>query len=163
MNLTIVLFYSFVILCGLGAMAMVLTKELLQATIALLVSLLSVAAIFILLGAEFLGITQILVYAGGIVVLMIFGIMLTQRMKGVSLTSLEQYQMPSLFIGGGFFFLLLMLVQQKQLIVTSSTHKVQQVGAWLMTDYALPFEWSGLLLLVCLIASAFAATAHQKK
>jgi NADH-quinone oxidoreductase subunit J len=104
------------------------------------------------------------VYAGGVVVLIIFGIMLTQRTKTSGLKVLQNYTTAGLLMGAGFLFVLINLFQRKPTADSfASAAPVQNIGVALMTDYSLPLEVSGILLLVCLIASAFAATAHQRK
>lgn len=164
MNLTTVLFYFFIVVAGSAALYMVITKDLLHAALGLLLCLLSVAALFIFMGAEFLAITQILVYAGGVVVLIIFGVMLTQRIKGNSLVILQNYTVAGILVAAGFLFVFIKLFSGKAIAErTAETATVQQIGVTLLTEYALPIEISGILLLVCLIASAFAATAHQRK
>lgn len=164
MSIGSVLFYAFVTTAALAAIFMVFTRNVLHAALALLICLLSVSAIFIFMGAEFLAITQIMVYAGGVVVLIIFGIMLTQR--PASAQSMHQYTVPGVLLAFGFFMLLTMLTQTQHAPVLSSLNQAdhtRQVGMALMTEYVLPFELSGILLLISLLASAYSATNQQKK
>lgn len=158
------LFYAFVATTALAAVFMVTTRNIFHAALALLICLLSVSAIFIFMGAEFLAITQVMVYAGGVVVLIIFGIMLTQR--SASNRSMHQNMVPGALLSGGFFILLAMLAQtQPTTSLPSSAHPnhIKTVGMALMTEYSFPFELSGILLLVSLIASAYSATKQQRK
>lgn len=71
------LFYGLAILAAGGGLAVVLSPNIVRMAIWLIVSLVGVAGLFFLLGAEFLGATQLLIYVGGTVVLLIFGVMLT--------------------------------------------------------------------------------------
>ena len=163
MNLNEIIFYAFVLVAAFSAVTLVFTRHLLYGIVALLLTLLSVAAIFVMLGAEFLAITQILVYAGGVVVLLLFGIMLTHPVKGEALVVLHQYQSAAMLLGASFFALMVMTITRPTGAEVLLVPTMQDIGKQLMTRYVWPFELSGLLLLICLIASAFAATAHKKK
>ncbi len=166
MNLIDFIFYGFMLIAGSAALYMVFTNNLLHAALGLLTCLLGMAGIFALLGAEFLAVTQIMVYAGGVIVLIIFGIMLTNRTNH-KVISANQYVMPGLAIGFGFFILLTLTLSgnqsSREAIIHHQPDHIQQLGLTLLTEYSAPFEVSGVLLLVCLIASAFAATSHQNK
>src|SRR5258708_35580629 len=72
-------FYLFAALIAVSAIAMVLTQNIVRAATWLLFTLGGVAGIFFLLGADFVGATQLLVYVGGTLVLVVFGVMLTAQ------------------------------------------------------------------------------------
>jgi NADH:ubiquinone oxidoreductase subunit 6 (subunit J) len=82
MNVVNIIFYFFISLTALSALGIVFSKNVFRSALLLLVSLLSVAAIYVLSFAEFIAVTQILIYAGGILVVIIFGIMLTTKISG---------------------------------------------------------------------------------
>jgi NADH-quinone oxidoreductase subunit J len=79
MTLTSFLFYILASLTGLCAIAVVVTQNIVRAAAFLLFALCGTAAIFFLLGASFVGATQLLVYVGGTLVLVVFGVMLTAQ------------------------------------------------------------------------------------
>ena len=79
MSLNVLLFYSIAGLTGLSAIAMVVTQNIVRAAVWLLFTLAGVSGIYFLLGAEFVGATQLLIYVGGTLVLVIFGVMLTAQ------------------------------------------------------------------------------------
>src|SRR5690606_10562255 len=83
----IMLFYIFALLAVLSGAYMVLTRNLLYAGFSLLVTLLSVAGIYVLLFADFVAVTQLMVYVGGVLVLILFGIMLSSRVHDQSVLS----------------------------------------------------------------------------
>ena len=86
-----------------GALAVVYSKNLMHACIYLLASLFGVAGLYACLGADFLAATQLVVYAGGVVILMLFAIMLT----GGSSTKVNRYgleKIPSMGNSKTFFF-----------------------------------------------------------
>src|SRR5436305_6963673 len=76
---TAVLFYIFAVMTGASALAVVLTRNIVRTAVALLFTLVGVAGLYFLLNAEFLAAVQIVVYAGGTLILIIFGVMLTSK------------------------------------------------------------------------------------
>ncbi|MEY2569723.1 MAG: NADH-quinone oxidoreductase subunit [Acidimicrobiaceae bacterium] len=142
-----------------GAIRVVTTNNVVHAALYLVVVLAGVGADFLLLGAEFTGITQILVYVGAIVVLFLFGIMLTRAPIGkvVHLTSRTWY------IGAGVA-IALMGVMSYALIDAFGSDHIDELGALtpqttaqvsdsIFTDYLVPFEVSSILLLAALIGA----------
>jgi NADH-quinone oxidoreductase subunit J len=79
MTLTIFLFWAIAVLTGLSAIAVVVTQNIVRAATWLLFALGGTSGIFFLLGADFVGATQLLVYVGGTLVLVVFGVMLTAQ------------------------------------------------------------------------------------
>src|SRR3954470_23643506 len=76
---TAVLFYLFAIMAGGSALAVVMTRNIVRTAVALLFTLAGVAGLYFLLNAEFLAAVQLVVYAGGTLILIIFGVMLTSK------------------------------------------------------------------------------------
>jgi NADH-quinone oxidoreductase subunit J len=79
MSLSAILFYLLAALTGVSAVAVVLTQNIVRAATWLLFALAGTAGIFFLLGADFIGATQLLIYVGGTLVLVVFGVMLTAQ------------------------------------------------------------------------------------
>jgi NADH-quinone oxidoreductase subunit J len=79
MTLPDILFYLLAALTGLSAVAVVVTQNIVRAATWLLFALAGTAGIFFLLGADFIGATQLLIYVGGTLVLVVFGVMLTAQ------------------------------------------------------------------------------------
>tara|TARA_Y100000996_G_scaffold407433_1_gene385018 strand:+ start:592 stop:1080 length:489 start_codon:yes stop_codon:yes gene_type:complete len=140
-----------------SALVVVLNNQLLYSAIALLFTLFGVAGLYIFLWADFIAGVQLLVYIGGINVLIIFGIMLTNRISSVRLsqTNLQQG------VGGVFsfwIFIIISIVISKtswfQMTSAEPSETVSQVGTLLMTKYVLPFEAASILLLGALIGAA---------
>jgi len=131
----------------------------LNAALSLMACLLAIACIYIVLSAEFLAIVQVLVYAGGILLLIIFGIMVTGRHQDVRPAS----HIPTIVMGitlTVMFWWSLMKWQQPQVTLTDRT--VETIGVALMTKYAAPFEFSGLLILVSLIGAMIVASFKKE-
>jgi len=167
MNTEIAMLYGLVALSSLSALGILLIRNVFYAAFLLLICLISVAGIFLLLQAEFLAATQIIIYAGGVLVLIIFGIMLTRRLSGKAATVLHQNYVAGSFVAASLLAVLLYSlaafkfspgVNQQHM-----THHVNQVGLSLFTQYVAPFEVAGLLLLISLIAAAVIASQIQPK
>jgi len=164
MNLTLVIFYLLGGLTALSALFVAFTRNILYAAFALIMCFLCLAGVYVFLGAEFIAVVQILVYVGGILVLLLFGVMLTNRLKGQSLISGIRSRWFGLLL---VFALALVLVKgiisanfvestwmQQEL---SSKAGLKGFGLNLMTEYVLAFELIGLLLLIALIGSVYIA------
>lgn len=165
LSLEVVAFYGFAGLIVLSALVILFTRNVLYAAFSLLLTFLGIAAVYVLAGADFLAVTQILVYVGGILVLMIFGVMLTNKIAGQPVRTQHHNQFWGLIVGGTLFYLLAKSLlasnvstspwMQKQDLVQTST--VQPLGIQLMSDYIFPFELTGILLLVALVGAAYVA------
>lgn len=168
------IFYIFAILAVISGAYMVLTRNLLYAGFALLVTLLSVAGIYVLLFADFVAVTQLMVYVGGVLVLILFGIMLSSRVNDKSVLSENVNKVWGvivsllLLIGLSYtiwhtnFSTLPWLQGGHTSILATQESTVYAIGIKLMTDFVLPFEVASLLLLIALIGAAYIATDNQK-
>lgn len=170
MDLEAVLFYFFVALTGLSVLYIAVARNILYAAFALILTFIGVAGLFVFMGAEFIAITQILVYVGGILILLVFGVMLTHRLKGQRLKS-ERYQLFFGFIiAVGMLALLISSIysgafENLPWIDPEYTQEVElkSFGLSLMTDYVLAFEVIGILLLVALIGAVRIAGNARKE
>ncbi len=164
-SVEVVAFYTFAGLVGLSALVVLFTRNVLYAAFSLLLTFLGISAIYALAGADFLAVMQIMVYVGGVLVLMIFGVMLTNRVAGKSVLTQHHNQFWGLLIGGSLFFLLAKAIWPEsisnltwlQTSETIQTSTVSTLGIQLMSDFILPFELTGVLLLVALIGAAYVA------
>jgi NADH-quinone oxidoreductase subunit J len=163
--LEVAAFYGFAGLIVLSALVILFTRNVLYAAFSLLLTFLGIAAVYVLAGADFLAVTQILVYVGGILVLMIFGVMLTDKIAGQPVRTQHHNQFWGLVVGGTLFYLLAKSILTSNLAVTPwmknqemvQTSTVQPLGIQLMSDFIFPFELTGVLLLVALIGAAYVA------
>ncbi|WP_114778647.1 NADH-quinone oxidoreductase subunit J family protein [Botryobacter ruber] len=168
------LFYIFAALAVLSAGYLVLTRNLLYAGFSLLVTLLSLAGIYVLLFADFVAVLQLMVYVGGVLVLILFGIMLSSRVHDDSVLSKSSNKiwgtLVFLFVSTGLcytilktnFSLLPWLQAAETDVLGYQKSTVQSIGIKLMTDFVLPFEVASLLLLIALMGAAYIATENQK-
>ncbi|PWJ59937.1 NADH-quinone oxidoreductase subunit J [Dyadobacter jejuensis] len=164
----LIAFYGFASLAIVSALFILLSKNLIYSAFALFVTFLGVAALYVLAGADFLAVTQIMIYVGGILVLLIFGIMLTQQTnKRAESTSANQVlagssrRVPAFIIAmATFLFFSLVIVSANFRIagnVNLGKSTIKTIGVELMTSHLLPFEIAGILLLVALIGAAYLA------
>jgi NADH-quinone oxidoreductase subunit J len=146
------------------AVMVIITKDTVHSVLFLVLDFLFVAALYVLLGAEFLAAIQILVYAGGIVVLYLFVVMLVNLQR-----SPEAHADPHRKTKLGFGLAAAVLAELALLAVRSSgmpvpagtqtvavegiTGNTEVVGWLLYTSYLIPFEIASMLLLVAMIGA----------
>ena len=148
----------------ISAVMVVYSKKLLNSAIALLFTLFGVAGLYIFLWADFLAAVQVVVYIGGILILIILGIMLTNRITTVHIShSSFQRGYGGMVVVGLMGFLGWMIVRtpwlQKQALEPEQT--VATIGRLLLTDYLMPFEVTSVLLLGALIGAATLSRAEE--
>ncbi|HET9053223.1 MAG TPA: NADH-quinone oxidoreductase subunit J, partial [Cyclobacteriaceae bacterium] len=141
MSVLTITLYGFEVLAALSALGIVFTKNVFHAALLLIVCLLALAGIFVLYHAEFIAVTQILIYAGGVLVLIIFGVMLTARLTGKPLVVKNQYVFGASFITLMLAGLLLFLFSEQHFYSgtteVSEQNAIRKIGIALMSDYAL--------------------------
>jgi NADH-quinone oxidoreductase subunit J len=139
-----------------GAIAVVYSKNLMHACIYLLASLFGVAGLYACIGADFLAATQLVVYAGGVVILMLFAIMLTggtgNKVNKFGLEKIPAMGSPKTYFVAGFTSIVSALVPT--LPLTANEPTVERLGTLLATDHILAFEISSVLLLGALVGAA---------
>ncbi|AKQ44884.1 hypothetical protein TH63_03395 [Rufibacter radiotolerans] len=168
LSLPTLLFYLFAALAVGAGLWLVFSKNLLHMAFALLLCLLAVAAIYVLLFADFVAVTQLMIYVGGVLVLIVFGLMLSSSTEGDFLLSgnANTVWAAAVVIGvvAGLGGLLLKTAsafpaadQPSGLAQTAATGKfttLYTVGQELVLRYVLPFEIASVLLLVALVGAA---------
>lgn len=164
--LYVVTFYFFVMVTIISALVVAMSRNIVYSAFALLVTFFSIAGIYVFLTAEFLAIAQIVIYVGGILVLILFAIMLTNKIKDVNLSN----PVTSPYIAAPlvlviFFGLvaLIMLTPWAHLPAgrqgwgTRNVGAVQDIGNALLGNYLLLFEVAAMLLLGVLLGAAYLA------
>jgi len=156
-------FYSFAALILSSALVVVFSKKIIYSAFALLFTFFGVAGIYVLLNADFIAITQIMIYVGGILVLIIFGVMLTTKISNVDIKEGLSGKLQK-----GFAGLIVAIIAVTLIIlyknVSWAVDKVPEVkttisaiGTALLTDYLLGFEVASVLLLIAIVGAAFIA------
>lgn len=156
------IFLIFALLAVASALVVVVHRNPVYSTMSLVVTLFSVAVLFVLLGAPFIGALQVLIYTGAILVLFLFVIMLLNVTKEETAISAQKVQMGGAILGalvfGGMLVLLFWNARRTDLSPVTEHLVSMKTLAWQMfTEFLLPFEIVGLLLLVAVIGATIAA------
>ena len=147
------------IITGIGALFglfMILERNPLRSALFLILSLLSVSMVFILLKAEFLGMLQIILYAGAIMVLIIFVILLTTMEEAKRVAILHRQAPLGILLALGLLVEFASLFTSPFMIKTAGlgpSFSLEGLAQSLFTRYLLPFEIASVLLLVSLVAT----------
>lgn len=189
MNAAELLFWLFAVAACSGAIAVVFSQNIVRMAFWLVVSLGSVAGLFFMLNADFVAATQILIYVGGTVVLLIFGVMLTASGPQMQLKMSPAEGFLAAGVGSLFLLMIFFAVSEtdwtKAQILTSSAgynkpeegNTLRPIGLKLLglsledldsnadskpsSGYLLPFEIVSVHLLVVLIGAAYLARAKR--
>ena len=157
MPLTEIVFWLVAVFTIVSASFVVLNNQLLYSAIALLFSLFGVAGLYIFLWADFIAGIQLLVYIGGINVLIIFGIMLTNKISSVRLSQTNVQQGVGAVVALWLLILISLVISKTpwlQIEASEPAETVSVIGKLLLSKYLLPFEAISLLLLGALIGAA---------
>lgn len=158
-------FYLFSALSVGTAIVVVFEKNIVRSAFALFFTLFGVAGLFVLLGADFLAGLQILLYAGGILVLILFGVMMTHKIIDIDIKSGRTQLLPSILAGIFLFIFLLIIILKTPWKITSTVHfsaSTKAIGNLLLSTYILPFEIASVALLAALIGAVYLARRDKK-
>ena len=158
-----VIFYFVAAVTVLGALGVVLTRNVVHSALFLILALLAVAGVFILLSAEFLAIVQVLIYGGAVTILILFVMMLT-RVRDMP-QALDGPQRPFAALAAGAFLALSVLAAVSS-DWPGETEKItvvpfRELGDALFRIWAVPFEVASLVLLVALIGAIILARSEE--
>jgi len=152
-----ILFFVFAGLAVLGAVNLILQPHPIHSALSLILVMASLAVLYLLLGAEFIAAVQVIVYAGAIMVLFVFVIMLLNagREEPTNVSRLARYL--------GLPLAILLLVETTYLLYRWSSPAlveadrldggVKALGQLLFTDFVLPFELTSILILVAILGA----------
>lgn len=158
-----VAFYFFALLTVGSAFGVVVARNVVRMAAFLFATFGAVALLFFLLQAYFLGAVQLIVYAGGILVLLVFGIMLTSSSPWVKF-EIKKSEMVS--IGA---VCILLFAGLAYVLTTAQFNEVPQLnnfgvsafGRKLLTDYLVPLELAGVVLMIVMIGAAYLARQER--
>ena len=150
-----VFFAGIVAVAGISGALVVSSSNVVHAALFLVATLASIAALFMLLGAEFLGWTQILIYVGAIVVLLLFGIMLTKAPMGRMALDNQKKGVAFLVAAGtfGVFTWLIWDAFGDERIPLKQVVRTADIGRSMFDKFVLPFEAISVLLLAALVGA----------
>lgn len=156
------LFYFLTGIVVASALFTAFTRNLVHAAFSLLLTFLGLACLYLYLGADFVGLAQVLVYVGGILVLLLFGVMLTNDPASVEEKDTRQFW-TGLLISVGLGAVLITIVMQTPWPVLAPSELPEAestlsfIATGLLTTYLLPFEIASVLLLIALIGAVVIA------
>ncbi len=161
MTLYDIIFFFFAVVTVISGAIVVMSRNIIYSAFSLLFTFFGVAGLYVLLNADFIAVTQLLVYVGGILVLLLFGVMLTNKVIDVEMKTGVLQTYPAAIICGVMAGALLVVfwttdwnVVSSDGVMTTTTHAL---GEMFMTTYLLPFEVASVVLLVALVGAAIIA------
>ena len=157
MNIYDIIFYLFGAVTIVSAFFVVTSRNIIYSAFYLLFTFFGVAGLYILLGADFVAIVQLIVYVGGILILLLFGVMLTNKITNVNIKTGTLQIIPAAIGVVAFLYLLVTTLLKTGWKTVSNPVDVpstQSLGMLLVTQYAVVFELLGIILLIALIGAA---------
>jgi NADH-quinone oxidoreductase subunit J len=160
-----VTFLILAIITVAGTAAAMGMRNAVHCVLALTVGFAGVAALYLQLGAQFVGLTQIMVYVGAVAILAVFAIMMTHSPTPVQLPTFSSYWLFGSIVAAAVFAVLAWAIcsnsASAQALPPEPDITVQQIGDALMHRYVLPLEIMGLLLTAALIGAVVIAMEHK--
>jgi NADH-quinone oxidoreductase subunit J len=163
-TLEVVTFWGLAVVLIGSALAVVLTKNLFHSVLYLALSLTATAGVFLALDAEFLAAVQLLLYAGGVITIVVFAIVVTERLVGDRITQTSRSILTGVVLAGALLLGLLRFLRGADLPVERPVIGVdvtRAIGQVLLTEFVLPFELLAVLLLVGLLGALYFARPEE--
>jgi NADH-quinone oxidoreductase subunit J len=160
------LFTTLAIVTVAGAVAAMSFRQLVHSVLALTVAFAGLAAIYLQLGAQFVGFAQVLVYVGAVAILVVFAILLTRDKTEISRSIALASWKQSMAVVLAVFCVLAWAIYSSAISQRGMPQpevSIQQIGDALMLRFALPLEIIGLLLTVALIGAVTIAMQEKKE
>jgi NADH-quinone oxidoreductase subunit J len=156
MSLSTAVFYLIALITVVSAGMVAFSRNIIYSAFSLLGTFMGVAGLYVFLGADFVAAVQLLIYVGGILVLILFAVMLTHRITDVQVTNRAAGRIPALIIIGALIYLLIETikvtpwVKAKEVVYAPTT---ASIGDLFLSSYLLPFELASLVLLGAMIGA----------
>ena len=168
MNLYDIVFYFFAAITVGSAAVVVFSRNIIYSAFSLLFTFFGVAGVYVLLNADFLAVTQVLVYVGGILVLLLFGVMLTNNKISVDLKTGTLHVWPATILIAALVGLLGAMYWTADWFVSKRASDIaaettsKDIGNAFITTHLLPFEIASVVLLVAIVGAAMMARREHK-
>jgi NAD(P)H-quinone oxidoreductase subunit 6 len=166
MDISTAVFYLIALITVGSAVMVAFSRNIIYSAFSLLGTFAGVAGLYVFLGADFVAAVQLLIYVGGILILIIFAVMLTHRITDVEITNRAAGRVPGLILIGVFLILLIQTVREtpwvkvKEIVYQPTTAKI---GDLFLDHYLLPFELASLVLLAALIGAVVLSRKEIKE
>jgi NADH-quinone oxidoreductase subunit J len=161
-----VLFYVFALMSAASAFGVVLSRNIVRTAVCLLFTLVGVGGLYFLLHAEFLAAVQLVVYAGGTLILIIFGVMLTSKSPFSRFEPKLVEVVIALSINLALLIALTMGIWNTRFNkqeFEGGHYPVDKLGQALLGDFLVPFELASVLLLAVMIGAAYLAKGRRRE
>ena len=164
MTLEAVAFWILAILLVGSALAVVLAKNLFHAVLWLALALTGTAGVFLLLNAEFLAAVQLLLYAGGVITIVVFAIVVTERLVGERLSQTNRSIASGALVSIVLLWIIVSTIVKRPMAVTALPQipdLTRVMGNEVMRTYVLPFELLALLMLAAMLGAIYFARPEE--
>jgi NADH-quinone oxidoreductase subunit J len=170
-NTAAVLFWAFALMSVISALGVATSQNIVRMAVCLLFTLAGVAGLYFLLAAEFLAAVQLVVYAGGTLILIVFGVMLTSKSPFSKFQPKKWEVLVASAIGVallavlilGFVTMIASRGNDAALPSADGHYPMAKFGQVLLGDFLVPFEVVSVLLLTVMIGAAYLAKARRRK
>ena len=166
MDISTAVFYLIAIITVGSAAVVAFSPNIIYSAFSLLGTFAGVAGLYVFLGADFVAGVQVLIYVGGILVLILFAVMLTHRITDVEITNRAAGRLPGLLIVGVFLVILIQSIRETPWVrVKEVTHQptTAKIGDLFLENYLLPFELASLVLLAAMIGAVVLSRKEIKE
>ena len=156
MSLGALVFYAVAALTVGSALIVAFSRSIVHSAFALLGTFMGVAGLYLLLAADFVAVVQVLVYVGGILVLIIFAVMLTHRVSDIQISNRSVGRVPA------FVIIIIVVALMGRAIFQANWKQAEEVqaapttsgiGEAFLGEYILPFELASVVLLAALVGA----------
>jgi NADH-quinone oxidoreductase subunit J len=166
MDVSTAVFYLIAVITIGSAVMVAFSRNIIYSAFSLLGTFMGVAGLYVFLGADFVAAVQVLIYVGGILVLILFAVMLTHRITDVEITNRAAGRIPALIVIATLIYLLVQTVREtpwakaKEIAYAPTTAKI---GDLFLDAYLLPFELASLVLLAAMIGAVVLSRKEIKE
>ena len=153
-------FWGLAVVLLASSLGVVLSPNLFHAVLWLALALTGTAGVFLLLDAEFLAAVQLLLYAGGIITIVVFAIVVTERLVGERITQTNRGLVPAAAVSAALLALIANTLWRAPATLTRPAltgDVTRDIGESVLTRFVLPFELLALLMLVALLSAIYFA------
>ena len=155
-----VAFWSLAVVLVGSALAVVLSKNLFHSVLWLALALTGTAGVFLLLEAEFLAAVQLLLYAGGVVTIVVFAIVVTARLVGERISQTNRHITAGAMMSIALVALVVNAISRQPLATAAQPltgDVTRTIGESVLTRFVLPFELLGVLMLAAMLGAVYFA------
>jgi NAD(P)H-quinone oxidoreductase subunit 6 len=165
-SISTAIFYLVAFITIVSAAGVAFSSNIVHSAFSLVGTFGGVATLYVFLGADFVAGVQILIYVGGILVLILFAVMLTHRISEIEISNRAVGRIPAFILCGGLLALLVTTIRETPwLNAAKPSHEptTSRIGDLFLQQYLLPFELASIVLLVALIGAVVIARKEIKE